>query len=87
MPRLDVIIMVKSDLGGLKWAVISLQIEWSELLPGHIGVWLIDILNGTVNSDGEIFCFSEGDCELCTETCCKCSHLTRTKYLLGTGLR
>ncbi|XP_045864452.1 platelet-activating factor acetylhydrolase IB subunit alpha1-like [Meles meles] len=61
--------MVKSDLGGLKWAVISLQIEWSELLPGHIGVWLIDILNGTVNSDGEIFCFSEGDCELCTETC------------------
>lgn len=76
------IITVKSDLVGLKWAVTSLQFEWSELLPGHIGVQLIGLVNGTVNSDGEIFCFSEGEYELCTGTCYKCSHLTRTKYLL-----
>lgn len=69
MPKLDVIITVGSDLVALKWALRPLQIEWSELQPGHIGVQLMDILNGTLNSDGEIFCFSEGDCELCFGTC------------------
>jgi hypothetical protein len=82
-----VIMMVKSDSVSLKWAIASLQIEWSELLPGHIGVYLIDILSSTVNGDGAIFCSSEGECELCTGTCWKCSHLTRTKYLFGTGGR
>ena len=42
MPKLDVIIMVKSDLVSLKWAIMSLQIKWFELLPGHVGVYLID---------------------------------------------
>lgn len=87
VPRLDVIITVRSDLVSLKWAIILLQIKWSELLPGHIEVYLIDILNGIVNSDGEIFCFSEGECELCSGTCYKCRHLTRTKYLLCAELR
>jgi hypothetical protein len=25
----------------LKWAVMPFQMKWSELLPGHIGVWLM----------------------------------------------
>ena len=85
--RLNVIITVRTDSVSLKWAIVSLQIEWSELLPGHIGVYLIDILRSTVNGDGDILCSSEGECELCTGARWKCSHLTRTKYLFGSGHR
>ena len=85
--RLDVIITVRTDSVSLKRAIVSLQIEGSELLPGHIGVYLIDILRSTVNGDGETLCSSEGECELCTGARWKCSHLTRTKYLFGSGRR
>ena len=57
------IMMVKTDSVSLKWAIASLQIEWSELLPGHTGVCLIDILRSAVSGDGATFCSSEGECE------------------------
>jgi hypothetical protein len=41
VPVLDVIITGESYLVVLKWAVMPFQMKWSELLPGHIGVWLM----------------------------------------------
>lgn len=80
-------ITVKTDSVSLKWAIASLQTEWSELVPGHTGVYLTDVLSSTVTGDGEILCSSEGECELCTGARCTCSHLTGTKYLFGSGRR
>lgn len=51
---LDVMIIVENDLVGLKWAFMSLQTELSDLLPGHIGVYFIDTLEGSVNSGVEM---------------------------------
>lgn len=58
MPVLDVMITVEGDLVGLKWAFMSLQIESSDLLPGHFGVYFIDTLKDSANSDAEKLCYN-----------------------------
>lgn len=68
VPVLDVMITVEGDLVGLKWAFMSLQIELSDLLPGHIGVYFTDTLKSSANSDAEKLFFIEGDYELYTGT-------------------